>query len=130
MKTKTIKQSVTFEANPHEIYEMLIDSSKHSKFTGAKAEIDRREGGRFKAYDGWISGTTIKLIPDKKIIQLWRGDDWPENHYSKATFLLKKIKNGTHLTFKQSDVPSEHYEDISQGWHEHYWNKMKEILNK
>jgi hypothetical protein len=37
MRTKTIHQSVTFKANPHEVYEMLMDSRKHAQFTGVKA---------------------------------------------------------------------------------------------
>lgn len=34
--TKTIEQSVTFNASPHDVYEALMDSEKHSQFTGAK----------------------------------------------------------------------------------------------
>jgi hypothetical protein len=30
MKTKTIRQWVTFKASPHEVYEALMDSRKHS----------------------------------------------------------------------------------------------------
>ncbi len=127
---KTIKQSVIFKATPHEVYEALIDSKKHSKFTGSKAKIDRKIGGKFTAYDGWIKGKNLELVPNKKIVQAWRGDDWPENHYSKAVFSLKKVKEGTRLVFTQTGVPDKCYKDISEGWHEHYWIKMKEMLEK
>jgi uncharacterized protein YndB with AHSA1/START domain len=30
---KTIRQSVTFEASPYDVYEALMDSKKHSRFT-------------------------------------------------------------------------------------------------
>lgn len=124
MKTKTIKQTVTFNASPHEIYEMLMDSKKHAKLTGASAQISREVGGTTSAYDGWIEGENVELIPDKKIVQRWRGTDWPENHYSIATFELKPTKGGTKLAFTQTGVPPEHYQAISDGWHEHYWQKM------
>ena len=42
--TKTIEQSVTFNASPHDVYEALMDSEKHSQFTGAKALISREVG--------------------------------------------------------------------------------------
>jgi activator of HSP90 ATPase len=130
MKTKTIRQSITFKASPHEVYDALMDSRKHAKFTGAQARISRKVGGKFTAYDGYIEGVNLNLVPDKKIVQSWRGSDWPEDHYSMATFSLKKFKNGTYLTFTQSGVPDQYYHDISQGWRDYYWKPMKEMLEK
>ncbi len=130
MRTKTIHQSATFKANPHEVYEMLMDSRKHAQFTGAKASISRRIGGKISAYDGYIEGTNLSLVPNKKIVQLWRGNDWPTTHYSKATFSLKKVKTGTRLSFTQSMVPARSYTSISQGWREYYWVPMKRTLEK
>jgi activator of HSP90 ATPase len=130
MKTKTIRQSVTFKTSPQAVYEALMDSRKHARFTGAKAKISRKVNGRFTAYDGYIEGIQLDLVPDKKIVQAWRGSDWPEGHFSKATFSLKKIKNGVRLTFTQSGVPSQNYRDINQGWRDYYWKPMKEMLGE
>jgi activator of HSP90 ATPase len=130
MKTKTIRQSVTFKADPHQVYEALTDSRKHARFTGTKAKISRKVNGKFTAYDGYIEGVNLDLVSDKKIVQSWRGSDWPEGHYSKATFTLKKVKNGTRLAFAQRGVPGQHYLDIRQGWHDYYWKPMKEMLEK
>jgi hypothetical protein len=70
MKTKTIRQQVTFkDTTPHELYEWLMDSKKHSQFTGQKAVINRKVGGKFKAGDGWIEGMNLELIQDKLILQ-------------------------------------------------------------
>ena len=84
MKTKTIKQSVTFRAKPHDVYEALMDSDKHSRFTGGKAHISRQIGGKFSTFDGYSEGVNIELVPDKKIVQSWRAGDWPEGHYSQG----------------------------------------------
>jgi activator of HSP90 ATPase len=130
MNTKTIRQFATFKASPHEVYEALMASRKHSKFTGSKASISRKVGGKFTAYDGYIEGINRELVPDQKIVQSWRGSDWPEGHYSTATFALKRIGNGTRLTFTQTDVPEDQYEPISQGWRDYYWTPMKEMLEK
>jgi activator of HSP90 ATPase len=128
MKTKTIRQSATFNTSPRVIYEMLMDSRKHAKFTGEKARIGRKIGEKFTAYDGYISGVNLDLVPDKKIIQSWRGNDWPEGHYSRVTFSLQKVKNGTRLTFRQSGVPEKYYKDINQGWRDYYWTPMQEMI--
>ena len=130
MKTKTIRQSAKFKASPHEVYEALMDSRKHSKFTDGKASISRRIGGKFTAYDGYIEGINLELVSDKKIVQSWRGSDWPEGHYSKATFMLRKVEGGTQLTFTQTEVPEDQYDSISQGWRDYYWKPMKKMLEK
>ncbi len=127
---KTIKQIVNFRASQHEIYEMLMDSKKHAKFTGSKASMSRKVGGKISAYDGYIEGKNLELVKDKKIVQKWRGSDWPEGHFSMAIFELRKARNGTRLLFTQKEVPDEHYKAIKDGWIEHYWNKMKKDLKK
>ncbi len=128
--TKTIEQTVTFNASPHDVYEALMDSEKHSQFTGAKASISREVGGPFNAYDGALSGAILELVRDAKIVQSWRGSDdgWVPGHYSTATFSLEAIDGGTRLTFVQMGVPEQSVEQISQGWQTYYWPKMKKML--
>jgi activator of HSP90 ATPase len=127
---KTIRQTVTFKAAPEDVYELLMDSRKHARFTESKARISREVGGKIMAYDGYVQGINLEIVPNAKIVQCWRGSDWPEGHYSKATFALAKTKAGTRLTFIQSGVPDEQVEPIKEGWKEHYWEKMKALLEK
>ena len=128
MKTATIRQTVKFKASPHEVYESLMDSKKHSGFTGEDAKISRKVGGKFSAYGRYITGKNLKLIADRKIVQKWRGSDWPQGHCSTVTFTLKKIPGGTELMFLQTEVPEEFLMDISDGWTEFYWKNRKKCL--
>ena len=70
--SKLIQQTVTFKATPHAVYEALMDSEKHAAFTGGKAAISRVVGGSILAYDDYITGKNIELVPDRKIVQDWR----------------------------------------------------------
>jgi hypothetical protein len=45
MKTKTIRQTVTFKAQPMEVYDMLMDSKKHKSLSGEEARISKKVGG-------------------------------------------------------------------------------------
>jgi len=130
MNTKTLHQSVVFHATPHELYDALMDSKKHTKFTGAKATIGRRVGDPFTAWDDWATGVNVELVPDKKIVQQWRGSDWPEGHHSVITFEFKKETNGTRLDFTQTDIPESLYEDVAEGWQEWYWEKLQTYFSK
>jgi activator of HSP90 ATPase len=127
---KNIKQTATFKASTHEVYEALMDSKKHSEFTGGKAVISRKVGGKFTAYDGYAEGKNIELVPDKKIVQTWRAADWPEGQVSQVTFLIEEVGVKTRLTFTQTGIPDEQAADIADGWREYYWKPMKLLLGK
>jgi uncharacterized protein YndB with AHSA1/START domain len=121
---KTIRQVVTFAASPHEVYEALMDSEKHTAFSGEKATISRQVGGSMEAGSGYISGVNLELIPDQKIVQAWRGSDFPEGVMSRATFSLKAAGGGARLTFTHSGVPDELVDAIKDGWVEYYWQPL------
>jgi activator of HSP90 ATPase len=128
--SKIIKQTVTFKATPHEVYETLMDSKKHATFTGGKASISRRIGGKISAYDDYIAGKNIELVPDKKIIQDWRAIDWPAGRFSRVTFEFTNVPEGTRLDFTHADVPEGTEEEFTQGWIDNYWEPMKRYLEK
>jgi activator of HSP90 ATPase len=109
-----------------------MDPYKHAELVGSSAEIDNREGGKFDIYDGYITGTNVRLVPGKEIVQKWRAeeDNWPIDHYSDLTITLKAENEGTRLTMIQKGVPAVHAEDIGSGWYEYYWNPLHEIIEE
>lgn len=131
IKTKTISQRVHFECSPKEVYSALMDSKKHSQFTGGKAVISQKVGGTFSAYDGYAFGKNVELVKDTKIVQTWRASDWSTGCESLVTFSMKKSPSGgTMLAFKQENVPVSCAKDIEKGWKDYYWKPMKEMLEK
>lgn len=125
-----IKQTVTFKATPHEVYEALMDSKKHAAFTGSQASISRELGGSNTAYDDYITGKNIELVPDKKIVQDWRAVDWPEGYYSRITFEFSAVPEGTRMEFTHTDLPEGTEEEFTQGWIDNYWEPMKAYFEK
>lgn len=130
MKTRNIKQTILFEATPEEIYELLMDSKKHSEFTESPAVISRKSGEKFTSYGDYIEGQNIEIIQNKKIVQKWRAKDWPKKHFSTVIFELNSLGKGTKLTLSHLNVPADQYEAISQGWREYYWDKIKNYLKE
>jgi activator of HSP90 ATPase len=132
MKTIRFKQIIIFKASPEEIYNALMDSKKHSLFTGGKAVIGKKAGDTFSAYDGYITGKNIELIPGKKILQTWKATDdgWPEDHYSTIEFVFKKTKEGTELQFTHTNIPTTVKANYAQGWDDYYWEPMKAMVEK
>lgn len=128
--SKTIRQTVTIQATPIEVYTVLMDSKKHSQFTGAKASISKKVGGSFSAYDGYCYGINVELIEGKKIVQTWQANDWQKDETSKVTFIFAKNGKGTKLTFVHSGVPDSQVESIKKGWIDFYWTPLKAFFNK
>lgn len=130
MNTSDFHEIVTFKVRPAEIYEALLDSEKHTAFSGAPANINREIGGSFTAYGGMIEGILLEVIPNRKIVQKWRGKDWPEGHYSIITFDFEPVAEGTKLLFTQTGIPSDKYDMIKSGWNEHYWQKIRKFIEE
>lgn len=127
--TKTIRQLVLISATPKDVYATLLDSKKHSQFTGEKAKITKKVGGKFTCYDGYINGVNLELEPGKMITQAWRCQDWPKGMYSLVTFKLTTASKGkTKLEFTQVGVPADDYKDKTQGWKNCYWTPLNEYL--
>ena len=128
MNTRTLRQTVTFKASPRQVYEMLMDSKKHTSLSGEKAKISRAAGGRFTAWNGHITGFNLVVKPGEKIVQAWRATGWWPDHFSLAIFDLKRVRQGTKLEFTQMGIPPDRYSGHYRGWIEAYWTPMKEML--
>ena len=125
----SIKQHTTLPAPPSRVYRLLMNSKQHTRFTGAPARIGSTPGSKFTAHGPYIVGFNIELIKGKRIVQAWRGSDWPAGAWSIITYELKPKKGGrTALTFTQHGVPPIHTKHIAQGWKDHYWEPMKRGL--
>ena len=130
MNTKTIAQLAVFEAPARRVYDALLDSKKHSEFTGDAASIDARPVGHFKAYGDYISGVFLEIVPGKKIVQEWQASDWPPGTSYKVTIQLQEQNGLTTLRLTQDGVPEAFAEEISQGWHDFYWDRLREYVEK
>jgi activator of HSP90 ATPase len=130
MKTRTIKQTVTFNTTPEKLYALLFDSKKLSVMHGGKTSMTKRANGKFTVFGGYCHGHNIELTEGKKIVQAWHFNEegWPEDHFSTCTFLLEPSIKGTKLTFTQTDVPASTYESLSDGWKTYYWIPIEEYL--
>lgn len=130
MKTKTIRQTVTFPLAPVELYNLLFDSKKLSKMHGNLTSMTRRAKGKFSVFGGYCHGHNITLVENKKIEQAWHFNEegWPEDYFSTCTFILDPAQKGTKLTFIQTGVPEVSYKAIREGWKTYYWKPIMEYL--
>lgn len=130
-KTTTIIQKVVIPASPEEVYDAFIDARKHSEFTGSEATCDPTVGGKFTAWDGYISGRNLELEKGKRIVQEWVTAEWPKG-YPPSTLELtfRKVKGGTEVRMTHSQVPEEQADEYREGWIDTYWDLLKAYFQK
>jgi activator of HSP90 ATPase len=129
--TKTITQKVLFKnTTPKALYDLYMDAKKHTKATGAPAKISDKEGTKFSAHDGYITGKNLHLVKDKLIVQAWRGSDWNKDEMD-STFIIKLEPKGKDVVLQvtHANIPKKYADGIKKGWHEFYWEPWKEYLS-
>jgi activator of HSP90 ATPase len=118
-------------AKASEIYDAWLNSEGHTAMTGSPAQVDGKVGGKFTAWDGYISGTTLDLTPNQRIIQTWRTSEFPDDAPdSRVEILLEEVEAGTKITFTHSNMPEDQTESYRQGWHDFYYQPMKAYFGK
>ena len=70
--TPVIQQRVRFRTSPCALFDLYLDSRRHSLSTGVPATISRKAGGKFKAFEGQFEGKNLLIVPGRQIAQLWR----------------------------------------------------------
>jgi len=135
-KGKKIKLIEGFMATPALLYETFTDPKMVQTFTRAPANLDLKVGGKFSFFDGSITGEFLELIPNTKIVQKWRFNDWEDGIYSKVTVDLKAVDDYTcKVTLTQTGIPEDdkygnHYQKnkCKEGWKNFYWKRIHKIL--
>ena len=65
MKKNELVPSELFPAQVSDICKAWLTSEGHSAITGIPANVDGRVGGKFTAWDEYISGSTLELTTDQ-----------------------------------------------------------------
>ena len=113
----TFTLTASIPASPEEIYQAWLDSLAHSEMTGGEASMSDQIGAEVSAWDGYISGRNIELIPSERIVQAWRTSEFEdEDEDSVITVILEPVGAETLLTLEHSNVPDEHKSYEEGGW--------------
>ncbi len=127
---KSIEHVRTFAATPAQVFEALMDSTKHAAFTGEPATIDRKVGGAVSAWGGKVQAINLDVVANERIVQAWRPANFPPGVFTLATFALEPEAKGTKLTFTQHAIPDDAHAHLETGWEERYWKLLKAYLEK
>lgn len=127
---KNIVHKLVFKNTaPKTLYDLYMNSKKHSAATAAPAVMSSKTGGKYTAHGGYITGENICLVKDSLIIQTWRTLEWDKSEPD-STFIIRLEPKGknTELIAVHSNLPDQFAESINKGWYQHYWEPWKKYL--
>jgi|SRR5580658_4477167 activator of HSP90 ATPase len=141
LKAQAIHQEAAFKAPRNRVYSLLTDEREFQKVvalseavksgkvkTTPAAQIGREAGAAFSIFGGFIEGRNIELVPDTRLVQVWRPKYWPAGIYSIARFELKERPGGTLMVFDHTGFPADDAASLAQGWKQNYWQPMTLVL--
>ena|ERR1700722_15662110 len=140
---EAIHQEVTFKAPRRRVYALLTNAEEFQKvvaLSGAvesgkvkqsiAAQIGREAGSPFSIFGGFVAGRNIEMIPDTRLVQAWRPQDWRPGVYSIVKFELLERGTETLLVFDHTGFPAGAAEGLAAGWKMNYWQPMAKVLAK
>jgi activator of HSP90 ATPase len=139
---EAIHQEPVFKASRKRVYEALMDANQFAKVVemsaamkgggmklGAKpAEIGREAGGTFSLFGGYITGRQVELVPNERIVQVWRAGSWDPGLFSIARFVLVESGGETKIKFDHTGFPRGQAEHLAEGWRGNYWEPLGKVL--
>jgi len=118
-------------ASPQEIYDAWLDKLAHSEMTGSEAITSDELGAEVSAWDGYISGRNLELVPGERIVQSWRTTEFADEHEdSIISLLLEEVDDGTLLTLVHTNVPDGQTSYEQRGWQQYYFEPMQRHFSK
>mgnify|MGYP002634343999 CR=1 FL=1 len=112
------------------VYEAWLDGQLHSAMTDGEATCSNVEGETYSTWDGYITGTNLKIVPNSLIEQSWRTADFSdsdEDSHLKIEF--NEHPDGMKLTLTHTNIP-EGQTQYEQGWKENYFEPMTRFFSE
>lgn len=128
---ESLKMSVTLPVKADKLYKAWLTSKEHAAFTGGAAKVSSKVGGKFTAWDEYISGKNTELKANKKIVQTWRTSEFPEDAPDSILEIDFEEKNGkTKLNLYHYNLQKGDAKKYRDGWRDYYFEPMKQYFEE
>ena len=117
------------QATPDEVMELLTNPLFIADWGGGESMVEKKEGGRFVMFDGWVEGKILKITTDE-LAYTWKPSNWPaDTRASEVYYRLIPTLHGTKVLLEHKNFPNnEEKENHRKGWEEHFFGPIGEYL--
>ncbi|ODV79592.1 uncharacterized protein CANTADRAFT_48891 [Suhomyces tanzawaensis NRRL Y-17324] len=106
--TATLHLEPVFNTTAEQIYVTLLDDTRIAAWSRSYPQIAKfppPEGSDFQLFSGAVSGKFLRLVPNERIVQLWRLEDWLAGHYAELDMQLIQGAGETKMVVKFTGIP-------------------------
>jgi activator of HSP90 ATPase len=127
--TFDLKFEYTLLTDLKQVMELLTNPKLIRAWSGGKAVLEKKEGGTFTMFDGWVTGKVLK-ISENELAYTWYVPEWGADAApSEVHYKLVKEKEGTKVMLEHKGLPSEEeMQEHLSGWTDHFFEPMEEYL--
>ena len=114
---------------PARVMQLLTDPLLIRKWSGGEAIVEKKAGGRFEMFDGWVKGEVLK-VTDNELAYTWKTEDWPADAVpTEVHYLLKEDEAGTKVILKHTGFPDEEQMNSHRsGWSDFFFTPMEDYI--
>lgn len=126
--TSSLHLEPTFNTTAEQLYLTFLDPQRIGAWTRSPPLIDplpAKVGSNFKLFGGSISGKFTQLIPNERIVQDWRLEDWKDGHYAKLDISLNQGTSETNMVVNFAGVPVGEEDRVRGNFEEYYIRSIK-----
>src|SRR5436190_16067697 len=107
----SISFSIFLFAPPDEVMELFTNPEFIKEWSCAEAVFEKKTGGKFEMFDGWVSGQVLKLT-ENELAYTWATTDWEEGTQpSEVHYRLEAVEHGTEVYVDHINLPSQEEAD-------------------
>ncbi len=123
---KDLKLYYPLNAAPADVYNALVNQVMVEIWTGEPAIMSEDPGSEFSLWDGSITGKNLEFEANRMLKQEWYFEG--EKEPSVVTILLHPNGSATQVEVRQTNIPDEAFENISDGWKEDYLGGLSQLF--
>ena len=126
---KAIEQRIQFKgARAEDLFDIFLNPKKHSAIHGgAETKISKKNGEKFSLLNGNLTGRNLLIIPNRMIVQSWRGNVWEGDDLDSILILVfSNTGNGAQIEMVHAFTPNQ----FTELWNKAYWQPIKEFIKQ
>jgi activator of HSP90 ATPase len=120
------KTRIKIKAEIEDVYSALTNPFAIELWSGYPAKMSTEVNSPFELWGGDISGHNMAFEENKSLVQEWYFGE--QDAPSIVTIKLFKQGGKTQLDLLHTNIPSEAYDDMVEGWNVNYLQAVKAFL--
>lgn len=126
--TTTLHLEPIFNTTAEQLYLTFLDVQRIGAWTRSAPFIEPMPpavGSEFKFFGGSISGKFTHLVPNERVVQAWRLNDWKDGHYATLDMFFNQGSSETKMIVKFSGVPIGEEDRVRGNFEDYYIKSIK-----